>query len=177
MVKFQNTLHYSSLVLVFFMVCSRSLNIIFIFVLIHFIELFVVCNDMLNFSLIREAKKLCLLSKKYLFNSIQLCKVLYFLLIITSSMPPTLPHSRLFNCMLHWYRYFSGVRAQIKDGPYVVIWTACKRMHNQYETSCEFRLHPRECLYVSGSQKYPQHYNYTSCQTTHTLHSIQIIFP
>ena len=34
---------------------------------------------------------------------------------------------------------------------YVVIWMACKRTNNQYETSCGFRSHPRECPYASGS--------------------------
>ena len=43
------------------------------------------------------------------------------------------------------------VGAQVKDGSHVVIWTACKRTHNQYETSCGFRPHQRECLYASGS--------------------------
>ena len=43
------------------------------------------------------------------------------------------------------------VGAQVKDGAHGVIWTACKRTHNQYETSCGFRPHPRECLYASGS--------------------------
>ena len=28
---------------------------------------------------------------------------------------------------------------------------ACKRTHNQYETSCGVRPHPWECLYASGS--------------------------
>ena len=41
--------------------------------------------------------------------------------------------------------------AQVKNGSRVVIWTSCKRTHNQYETSCGFRPHPRECLYASGS--------------------------
>ena len=31
-----------------------------------------------------------------------------------------------------------------------MIWTACKRTHNQYETNCGFRSHPRECLYTNG---------------------------
>ena len=43
------------------------------------------------------------------------------------------------------------VGAQVKDGSHVVIWTACKGTHNQYETSSGFLPHPRECLYASGS--------------------------
>ena len=43
------------------------------------------------------------------------------------------------------------IGAQVKDESHVVIWTVCKRTHNQYETSCEFRSHPRECLYASAS--------------------------
>ena len=42
------------------------------------------------------------------------------------------------------------VGAQVNDGSHVKVWTACKRTHNQYETSCGFRPHPRECLYASG---------------------------
>ena len=42
-------------------------------------------------------------------------------------------------------------REQVKDWFHVVIWAACKRTHNQYETSCGYRPHPRECLYASGS--------------------------
>ena len=30
------------------------------------------------------------------------------------------------------------IGAQVKYGSHVVIWTACKRMHNQYETSSGF---------------------------------------
>ena len=33
----------------------------------------------------------------------------------------------------------------------MVIWTACKRTHNQHETNCGFQPHPRECLCASGS--------------------------
>ena len=43
------------------------------------------------------------------------------------------------------------VGTQVKAGSHVVIWTACKRTHNQYETSCGILPHPRECLYASGS--------------------------
>ena len=43
------------------------------------------------------------------------------------------------------------VSAKVKDGSHIVIWTACKSTHNQYETSCGFLPHPRECLYASGS--------------------------
>ena len=43
------------------------------------------------------------------------------------------------------------VGAQVKDGSYIVIWTACKRTLDQYECSCGFRSHPRKCLCVSGS--------------------------
>ena len=43
------------------------------------------------------------------------------------------------------------VGTQIKNGPYVVICTACKRTHNKYETSCGFWPHPWECLNDIGS--------------------------
>ena len=32
------------------------------------------------------------------------------------------------------------VGAQVKYGSHVVIWMACKRTHNQYETSCGFSV-------------------------------------
>ena len=32
-----------------------------------------------------------------------------------------------------------------------MIWTACKITLDQYECSCGFVYHPRECLYTSGS--------------------------
>ena len=47
------------------------------------------------------------------------------------------------------------VGTQVKDGPHVIIWTACKRTYNQYETSCGFRPHPRECLYANSNIKQP----------------------
>ena len=34
---------------------------------------------------------------------------------------------------------------------HVLIWTAFKITHNQYETGRGFRPHPRECLYASGN--------------------------
>ena len=43
------------------------------------------------------------------------------------------------------------VGAQLKDGSHVVIRTACKSAHNQYETSCGFWPHPQECIYANGS--------------------------
>ena len=43
------------------------------------------------------------------------------------------------------------VGAQAKGGSHVVIWAACRRMLNQYETSCVFRPHPTECLYARCS--------------------------
>ena len=66
-------------------------------------------------------------------------------------------------CLLAWFSDYGGgletegsrvrgllepenwpcVGAQVKDGSHVVIWAACKRTHNQYETSCRFRPHPR----------------------------------
>ena len=38
------------------------------------------------------------------------------------------------------------LKKRVKEGSYVVTWTVCKRTHNQYETSCGFGPHPRECL-------------------------------
>ena len=54
----------------------------------------------------------------------------------------------------------------MKDGSHVVIWTACKITHNQYETSCEFRPHPRKCLYASGSISIWSDYQYQYLVTT-----------
>ena len=60
---------------------------------------------------------------------------------------------------------WSCVGAQVKDGSHVVIWTAYKGTHNQYETSCGFRPHPRECPYANGNisslnimPDYPYHF-------------------
>ena len=55
-----------------------------------------------------------------------------------------------------------SVRAQVKYGTHVVIWTACKITHKQYKTSCGFQAHPRECLYASGSISIWPDYQYQS---------------
>ena len=48
-------------------------------------------------------------------------------------------------------RTWPCVGAQVKYGSHVVIWTACKVTHNQYETTCGLRHHRRERLHASGS--------------------------
>ena len=53
-------------------------------------------------------------------------------------------------CMLEPASWHCVV-AQIIYKSHVLSWTACKRTHNQYETSCGFLPHPRECIYDSGS--------------------------
>ena len=42
-----------------------------------------------------------------------------------------------------------------------MIWTACKRSHNQYDTICGFRpIHGNTCLYASGSLSIGPKYQY-----------------
>ena len=43
------------------------------------------------------------------------------------------------------------VGVQVKDGSHVVIWTACKGTHNQYETGCGIRRHPQEGINANGN--------------------------
>ena len=43
------------------------------------------------------------------------------------------------------------VSAQVKYRSHVVIWTASKRTHNQYDTNCRFISHPLEYIYANCS--------------------------
>ena len=53
-------------------------------------------------------------------------------------------------CLHAWSELWTSDRGLARTCKFAlcryVIWMACKRTHNQYEISCRFRYHPRQCL-------------------------------